>query len=65
MAQQVTTLGVAILRVPEQQGLSIGYTRNFSLQVNKASTAGELSYDQGNPIDFAYRDFDAIRKDYE
>jgi hypothetical protein len=60
VAQQVMTVGVAFLHMPEQQGLSIGYTRNFSLLVNRESMAGKLSYAPMNPIDFVYQDYSQI-----
>ena len=58
-AQQVTTLGLAFLRVPETQGLSLGYTRNFSLEVF-AETAGELAYSPAHPIGFSYKGLQEI-----
>ena len=63
-AQQVTTFGVALIRVPEQMGFSLGYARNFTLQVF-TDTAGELTFDRGNPINFAYKDFDAIWEEHK
>ena len=61
-AQQVTTFGLAFLRVPETQGLSLGYTRNFSLEVF-ADTAGELAYSPSHPIGFSYKGFKEIIKE--
>ena len=60
VAQQVLTFDVAILRVPEQQGLSIGYTQNFSLLVNRKNAAGKITYAASNPIDFTYHDYSQL-----
>jgi len=65
-AQQVTTLGMAILRLPESSGISLGYSRNFSLVVNRESVAGQLSYGPANPVNFAYRDYSQlVRENYD
>ena len=61
--QQVTTLGVAVLRVPEQQGFSIGYTRNFSVNVYEENIAGAVDIDLSDPADLSYRDTSMILKD--
>lgn len=56
VAQQVSTVGLAILRVPEQAGFSLGYTRNFSIQISSPVEGGEISFSPGDPTDFQYKD---------
>lgn len=53
-AQQVTTYGLAFLRLPETRGLALGYSRNFSLEVF-ADTAGELTYSPADPVGYSYK----------
>ena len=65
VAQQVTTIGAAILYVPETVGLSLGYTRNFILQVNDVDTAGELSFNVDNPSSYTYKDFRTILGEHQ
>ncbi len=56
VAQQVSTVGISILRLPEHSGFSVGYTRNFSIQIRSAVEGGELSFSPENPTDFQYQD---------
>jgi hypothetical protein len=63
VAQQVTTIGAAILYVPETTGVSIGYTRNFVLRVGD-NTAGEIAFDVENPSNFTYKDYNSIMGEY-
>ena len=65
VAQQVSTIGAAILYVPETVGVSLGYTRNFILQVNDVDTAGELSFNVDNPSSYTYKDFRAILREHQ
>ena len=53
--QQVTTVGIALLRVPEHKGVSVGYTRNFSLSIFDPDAAGLVTIDLFHPQDFSYR----------
>ncbi len=53
--QQVSTFGLSILRLPEAGGISIGYARNFSIEVF-ADTAAIVSLDQRDVRTFAYCD---------
>ncbi len=53
--QQVSTFGLSILRLPEAGGISIGYSRNFSIEVF-ADTAAIVSLDQKDVRTFAYCD---------
>ncbi|MBW2739638.1 MAG: hypothetical protein JRE64_12500 [Deltaproteobacteria bacterium] len=56
VAQQVSTVGLAIIKVPEQTGFSLGYTRNFSIQISSTIEGGEISFSPENPTDFQYKD---------
>ena len=58
--QQVTTLGASFLNLPERSGLSLGYTRNFTVQVFKDDIAGEVSVDLNNPSDMTYKGIKTI-----
>lgn len=60
--QQVSTMGFAVLRLPEQSGVSLGYTRNFSIQVDD-NVAGEISLNLRKPTEIAYKDFDTLWKE--
>ena len=43
IAQQVSTIGAALLFLPEHSGIALGYSRNFTLEINSTDGAGELS----------------------
>jgi len=54
VAQQVSTIGLSFLRLPEHSGVALGYAKNFSVQVNSADEAGELTFSASNPTDFTF-----------
>jgi len=56
VAQQISTIGAAVLLVPEHSGLSFGYTRNFSITISSADEAGEISFPPDNPTAFHFKD---------
>ena len=60
VAQQVSTIGVAILKLPEQTGFSLGYTRNFSIQISSSIEGGEISFSPDNPTDFQYKNLPTL-----
>lgn len=64
VAQQVSTVGAAVLLVPEHSGVSLGYTRNFSIRISSRDEAGEISFSLDEPTSFAFKDFDTIRKEF-
>ena len=65
IAHQVTTLGIAVMRIPENQGFSIGYTRDFSLQVLSGNTAGEIAFNPNDPSEYTYTPFQTILEEYQ
>lgn len=56
VAQQVSAVGISILRLPEHSGFSVGYTRNFSIKISSAVEGGEISFSPDDPTDFQYQD---------
>jgi len=65
VAQQVSTVGAAVLLLPEHSGIALGYTRNFSIQVSSPDEAGELSIPLSAPQRFGFKDFDGIQRELE
>lgn len=55
VAQQVSAIGISILRLPEYAGFSVGYTRNFSIHISSAIEGGEISFSPDDPTDFQYQ----------
>lgn len=56
IAQQVSAVGISILRLPEHTGFSVGYTRNFSIKISSAVEGGEISFSPDDPTDYQYQD---------
>lgn len=56
VAQQVSTIGVSMLSLPEHSGFSVGYTRNFSIQISSVVEGGEFSFSPEDPTNFQYQD---------
>lgn len=55
VAQEVATIGAAFLFLPEHAGIAVGYTRNFSIQVNDRAGVGELSIPMSDPTAVRFR----------
>lgn len=62
VAQEVLTIGMSVLKLPEHSGVSIGYTKNFTIQVSSMDEAGELSFSVPNPTVFRFSDFRNIKE---
>lgn len=62
VAQEVLTIGLAVLRLPEHSGVSVGYTKNFTVHVSSRDEAGELSLPFANPTDFRFSDFHSVKE---
>jgi hypothetical protein len=56
VAQQVSAVGISILRLPENTGFSVGYTRNFSIKISSTVEGGEISFSPDDPTDYKYQD---------
>ena len=60
LVQQVSVIGASILLLPEHSGMSIGYTRNFSVEILKDNVSGEFQLDTDDSSSFIYKDIDSI-----
>ena len=60
IAQQVSSVGIAVLAVPEHSGLSLGYTRNFSIHISSEEEGGQISFSFKNPTDVVYKDLTTL-----
>lgn len=54
IAHQVSTLGLAITRLSRETGFSVGYTRNFEIQIAD-NTAGEIAINLDYPTRSTYK----------
>jgi len=63
LIQQVTSIGVALLKVPEQQGVSVGYTRNFSVNVYDKEMAGLMKIELDDPANIQYQGLSEIKEE--
>lgn len=57
---QVSTVGVALIRLPQKVGFSVGYTRDMDIQI-KDNVAGQFSLSPNNPSDIIFKDFTTIQ----
>ena len=62
VAQEVLTIGLAVLRLPEHSGASVGHTKNFTVHVSSRDEAGELALPFAHPTDFRFSDFHSIKE---
>ena len=60
VAQQVAAIGVSVLLLPEHGGVSVGYTRNFSIRISSRDEGGEIIFPMSTPTNFAFKELTTI-----